>query len=87
MKKPALSPLSRREFVTSTATGLTLAGGGSLLGKKNKKDKAKKKPDSETLVQSLHKTLSEEQRKELCFPFEHPLRSKINNNWQMVCTN
>ena len=84
MKKPALSPLSRREFVTSTATGLTLAGGGSLLGKKNKKDKAKKKSDSETLVQSLHKTLSEEQRKELCFPFEHPLRSKINNNWQIV---
>ena len=84
MKKPSLSPLSRREFVTSTATGLTLAGGGSLLGKKNKKDKAKKKPDSETLVQSLHKTLSEEQRKELCFPFEHPLRSKINNNWQIV---
>src|SRR5262245_31582887 len=35
----------------------------------------------ETLVASLYKTLTDEQKKEICFPFEHKLRSEINNNW------
>ena len=42
------------------------------------------KDASETLVSTLHKTLSEEQRKAICFPFEHPLRSKVDNNWYIT---
>ncbi len=39
---------------------------------------------SETLVASLYKTLSEEQRGLVCFDFNHPLRSKVDNNWQIT---
>ena len=78
MKKQTSDSFPRRKFMATAATGLTLAGSGALLGE------AKKQPDSETLVQALHKSLSEKQRKELCFPFDHPLRSKVNNNWQIV---
>ncbi len=42
------------------------------------------KGKSETLVTSLYKSLNEEQRKKLCFPFDHPLRSKVDNNWQIT---
>ena len=78
MKKQPSDSFPRRKFMATAATGFTLAGSGALLGE------AKKQPDSETLVQALHKSLSEKQRKELCFPFDHPLRSKVNNNWQIV---
>ncbi|MGI8604810.1 MAG: DUF3500 domain-containing protein [Verrucomicrobiales bacterium] len=42
------------------------------------------KPASETLVATLFKSLDEEQRKTLCFPFDHPLRRKVDNNWEIV---
>ena len=35
----------------------------------------------ETLVASLYKTLNEEQKKLVAFPFDHPLRRQVNNNW------
>jgi hypothetical protein len=36
---------------------------------------------SETLVTTLHKSLTEEQKKVICFPFGHDLQSKVDNNW------
>jgi hypothetical protein len=39
---------------------------------------------SETLVTSFYKALREEQRKAVCFAFDHPLRSKVDNNWQIT---
>ena len=39
---------------------------------------------SETLVTTLYKALREEQRQAICFPFDHPLRSKVDNNWQIT---
>jgi hypothetical protein len=38
----------------------------------------------ETLVAQLYKSLTEPQRKMLAFPFDHPLRSDVNNNWTIV---
>jgi hypothetical protein len=35
----------------------------------------------ETLVATLYKTLNEEQRKVVAFPFDHQLRRQVNNNW------
>jgi len=35
----------------------------------------------ETLVAALYKTLTEEQKKIVAFPFDHPLRREVNNNW------
>lgn len=40
-----------------------------------------KTPEAETLVKSLYGSLSEEQRGQICFPFDHQLRSEVNNNW------
>jgi hypothetical protein len=34
-------------------------------------------------VTTLYKSLSEEQRTKLCFPFEHPLRLKVDANWMI----
>jgi hypothetical protein len=39
---------------------------------------------SETLVAQLYKSLDEEQKKVLCFPFDHKLRSEVNNNWFII---
>ena len=33
---------------------------------------------------TLYKSLSEEQRKGVTFPFHHPLRSKVDNNWAIT---
>lgn len=40
--------------------------------------------NSETLAATFFKGLSEEQRKILCFGFDDPLRSKVDNNWFIV---
>lgn len=40
--------------------------------------------NSETLVSTLYKSLTEPQRKAVVFPFDHPLRSKVDNNWQIT---
>ncbi len=45
---------------------------------------AAKKTTSETLVTTLFKGLNEEQKKSVCFPFNHPLRSKVDNNWNIT---
>ena len=41
-------------------------------------------PTSETLVAQLYKSLKDEQRKAICFPFDHPLRSDVDNNWFII---
>ena len=41
-------------------------------------------PKSETLVSTLYKSLSQEQKKVMAFPFDHPLRSQVDNNWQIT---
>jgi hypothetical protein len=37
--------------------------------------------DSEALTTTLYKSLTDAQRSAVCFPFDHPLRSKVDNNW------
>jgi len=39
---------------------------------------------SETLVAQLYKSLNDQQRKIICFPFNDPLRSKVDNNWHII---
>lgn len=40
----------------------------------------------ETLVASLYKSLTPEQKKVICFPFGHELQSKVDNNWHITPT-
>jgi len=78
--------IARREFLKTTVTSVAaLAAAGPLTGMAAHFEPAKvianRIGTPETLVGALHKTLTEEQRKAICFPFEHPLRSKVDNNW------
>ena len=43
-----------------------------------------KLPESETLVKTLYDSLNETQRGNICFDFDHRLRSEIDNNWFIV---
>src|SRR5437764_8358016 len=38
----------------------------------------------ETLVQTLYASMTDAQKAAVAFPFDHPLRSKVDNNWDIV---
>src|SRR5256885_1872568 len=84
--------LTRRNFLRTTAGTVALAGAASagLLGAMGHPhgalaaEAARPGATSETLVAQLYGSLSESQRKVLCFPFDHPLRSKVDNNWFII---
>lgn len=87
---PDCGSASRREFLKTTAGGiaaLTAASSG-LLGLAGARraiaDQASAAATSETLVQQLYGSMTESQKKLICFPFDHPLRSKVDNNWHIV---
>lgn len=71
--------MNRRQFLASTAAGLAVAAAPAAV--LQAAEKAGKPAESETLVTTLYKTLTEEQRKVVAFPFDDPLRSKVDNNW------
>lgn len=73
-------PFNRRDFLRTAAVGVAAAATGSLplLAEKPAQ------PASETLVTTLYKSLNEEQRRDVCFPFDHPLRSKVDNAWHIT---
>jgi Protein of unknown function (DUF3500) len=74
----SVPPFSRREFI-KTAAGTFAAGTLPLIGAEKPASQA-----SETLVTTLFNSLKEEQRKTICFPFDHELRSKVDNNWMIT---
>jgi hypothetical protein len=79
------SSLSRRSFLRTTigaAAAVSASGILSPLGRAA--EPAVTAPKSETLVGSLFNTLTEQQREEICFPFDHPLRSEVDNNWNIT---
>src|SRR5438552_2206728 len=78
--------ISRREFFKTTTTGVAaLAAASPLTGIAARFEPAKTIANRigtpETLVGTLYKSFSDEQRKAICFPFDHPLRSKVDNHW------
>lgn len=76
------SELNRREFLQKSAVFAAGAAVASRLGTPAFADNPA--PKSETLVGTLYKSLTDEQRKATCFAFDHPLRSKVDNNWQIT---
>ena len=73
---PSESGLSRRKFLKTTAAGAAATAlAPAAIGSPR---------SSETLVTGLHQTLTPEQRRTIAFPFDHPLRSKIDNNWHIT---
>lgn len=81
--------VSRREFLKTTAAAgvVTVAGGAGLYSAGAAPclaGTASSAAPPETLVAQFYKSLSEEQKQGICFPFDHELRSKVNNNWFIV---
>lgn len=79
--------LSRRKFLAAAAVagagaGMLGAAPMRLFGAETAKPAAT--ANCETLVVQLYKSLNEEQRKAICFPFDHPLREKVDANWHIV---
>ncbi len=82
-------PLARRDFlrVTSASVAAAALAGHPLLAD----DKpASSKETPETLVKKLFESMSKDQRKEVCFPWDHKdeklglLRTRISNNWHIT---
>ena len=74
--------LSRRDFLGATAAGAIGAslGGQSAIAKETS---AKGTGPSATAVTEFFESLSERQHAAICFPYDHPLRRKINANWKI----
>ena len=75
----------RRTFLkTAVLGGVGLAAQATFPAGRLAGVSAEARRNSETLVATLNKSLSEEQRKVVTFPFDHPLRSKVDNNWAIT---
>ncbi len=75
----------RRDFIKSTAAaGVAVASAGLLGSSPLWADDKEQKPTSETLVTQLYGSLTGEQKKAVCFPFDDPLRQKVDNNWRIT---
>lgn len=79
---PDCDSVSRRDFLKTSAMSVTALAAVSAVPELLAMDKPL--PKSEALVVDLSETLSETQRKEICFPFDHELRSKVDNNWHIT---
>ena len=84
------SNFSRRQFVKGVATSalgvasLPVISSVPAFARVQEKVGPSPKDAAESAVARLFKTLSDEQRKLIAFPFDHHLRSRVNNNWAIV---
>lgn len=82
--------LDRRDLLRSLSVGAALAAGLPLFA--TAKAKAAPTPTStaETAVKGLYETLTDEQKKAVCFDWDHKvqgrgiLRTHVSNNWQIT---
>lgn len=81
--------LSRRTFLKAAAAATAVAGLPLFATPKAAADTATKKPAAETAVKALYDSLTPEQRKKVCFAWDHAdgrglLRTHVSNNWQIT---
>lgn len=83
--RPACSDcdVSRRDFLRAAGGVAAAAAAGPLLGRVAQAAPSMKS-GAETAAAELYQSLSEEQRKQICFPFDHELRRRINANWHIT---
>ena len=77
--------VSRRVFMRTAGLAAGAIGVGSIFPTKAA-EQAKAKVNSDTLVKTLYDSLSEEQRKQICFDYDNKLRLEIDNNWNITKT-
>ena len=82
---PDCESFDRRSFL-KTAGAATLAGVAMpmFVGQAGLFAAPTAKSTAETAVGRFYGSLSAEQKKTLCFPFEHELRQRINANWHVT---
>jgi hypothetical protein len=83
---PDCAPVSRRQFIRTTTGAIGAVGALGAVGLPRIARAAEGAApaaarSSETLVAQLHGSLTGEQKKAICFPFDHELRLKVDNNW------
>jgi len=81
--------LNRRNFLVHSLSGLAAAStmSAAWLGGRQPLHAAIPEPaasTSESLVTQLHKSLTSKQKELVAFPFDHPLRSKVDANWHIT---
>lgn len=79
--------VTRRQFVQTVGVGMAAAAMPRVLQAEDKVAKSADGP--ENLVAKLYESLKPEQRKAICFPWEHSderglLRLHVSNNWQIT---
>jgi hypothetical protein len=93
MKCPECGDFERREFLKGVAmatAGLAVGAAVPSLGAvaANAQGRtaagAAAGSSSETLAAALYKSLSPQQKTKIAFPFDHPLRSRVDNNWRIT---
>jgi hypothetical protein len=84
------SGVSRRDFVKTVGTAALAASSSLILPGIARADDPTlpigptPKAPAETAVARFYATLKDEQRKVICFPFDDPKRSQVQNNWHIV---
>lgn len=86
---PGGPKLSRREFVqrvgsTALAASIPVIGPGTATAATADDAGPSPAAPAETAVARFFKSLTDEQRSRICFPFDHPLRCRVQNNWAIV---
>src|SRR5258708_35932014 len=82
MSCPDCDGVARREFLKTAALGGAGLVAGGALGAASRFTGS-----SETLVTTLYKRLTEEQKQKITFPFDDPRRSKVDANWSITQPN
>jgi hypothetical protein len=80
---PDCESFDRRDFLRAVG-GVALATAATPLLTGSALAAPSPKSGAETVAAELYKSLSAEQRKVVCFGFDHELRKKINANWHIT---
>lgn len=81
--QPSGFELTRRDFIRTTAAGVSVVAAGGLASPLLAAEKSQS-VEPETRVTQLYNSLTPEQKKAVCFSFDDKLRNEIDNNWYIT---
>lgn len=76
--------VDRRDFLKAAIGGIAAVAGSSLISLPGAYAAPSPKSAAETVVGTFYESLSDEQKKTICFSINDPLRQKINANWHIT---
>lgn len=82
---PDCEGVSRREFLIGAVAAATAAGSLTVPAAARAAGAAASKPtELDAAVAQLHGTMTEAQKRAVCFAWDHPKRLMVDNNWMIV---